>query len=64
MLRQVSALAAEWIEIFGSFFSKRLQKVSALAAEWIEISYRNLPFITGYRSPPSRRSGLKLRFAL
>ena len=33
----VSALAAEWIEIYPPSFLASLHSVSALAAEWIEI---------------------------
>ena len=60
-LRVVSALAAEWIEIYEKNLDNYTDIVSALAAEWIEIlvliGIISLPTM----SPPSRRSGLKLQ---
>ena len=37
-LRVVSALAAEWIEIYEKNLDNYTDIVSALAAEWIEIA--------------------------
>ena len=59
MIWTVSALAAEWIEIAEEAGQGLEYMVSALAAEWIEITI-DWSYGTIGRSPPSRRSGLKL----
>ena len=60
-LHNVSALAAEWIEIERQRGRGSQSRVSALAAEWIEITKVDIWHIQ-ILSPPSRRSGLKWRF--
>ena len=63
MVRLVSALAAEWIEIAGITAVGIYLDVSALAAEWIEIICISPNCQCSKVSPPSRRSGLKLTVA-
>ena len=61
--RTVASLAEAWIEIIAEKRVKKHITVASLAEAWIEIMGA-FPSWIPYRSPPSRRRGLKFAFEL